>query len=120
MSKLELRRLDAADANFDAALGELIAFESAQDASIDAVVAGIVADVRARGDAALLEYTQRFDRMHAASVAELEVPQQVLRDAFDSLPADQRDALMQAAERVRRYHERQKAPGFAMKEPDGS
>src|SRR4051812_4773320 len=120
MSRLDIRRLDAADADFDAALGELIAFESAQDASIDAVVAGIVADVRARGDAALLEYTQRFDRMHAASVAELEVSKQALRDAFDSLPADQKDALTEAANRVRRYHERQKAPGFTMTDADGS
>ena len=120
MTSPAIRRLDAADANFDASLDALIAFESSQDAAVDAVVADIVADVRVRGDVALLEYTRRFDRIDAASVAALEIPLDTLRAAFDALPSDQRNALTEAANRVRRYHERQKAPGFTMTEADGT
>ena len=120
MASLELRRLDTADQTFDAGLEELIAFEAAQDAAVDKVVAEIVADVRVRGDAALLEYTRRFDRVEADSVAALEIRTDALRAAFDALPSDQRNALAEAANRVRRYHERQKAPGFTMTEADGT
>jgi len=120
MATLTLRRLDTAAPGFDAALGALVAFESAQDAAIDAAVAAIVADVRARGDAAVLEYTQRFDRLAVAEAAALEIPAAAMRAAFDGLPADQRAALVRAAERVRAYHERQKGQGFRVTEADGS
>ena len=120
MSTLTLRRLDTAAPGFDAALGALVAFESAQDAAIDAAVAAIVADVRARGDAAVLEYTQRFDRLAVADAAALEIPAAAMRAAFDGLPADQRTALTRAAERVRVFHERQKGQGFRVTEADGS
>ena len=120
VSTLTLRRLDTAAPGFDAALGALVAFESAQDAAIDAAVAGIVADVRARGDAAVLEYTQRFDRLAVADAAALEIPAAAMRAAFDGLPADQRTALTRAAERVRVFHERQKGQGFRVTEADGS
>ncbi len=117
---LTLRRLDSADPGFAPALDALISFESAQDAGIDAAVAAIIADVRARGDAAVLDYTQRFDRLAARSVAALEIPAAELRAAHDTLPAAQRDALTLAARRVRIYHERQKSPGFTLAEADGS
>ena len=120
MATLTLRRLDTTAPGFDAALGALVAFESAQDAAIDAAVAAIVADVRARGDAAVLEYTQRFDRLAVAEAAALEIPAAAMRAAFDGLPADQRAALVRAAERVRAYHERQKGQGFRVTEADGS
>ena len=71
--ELPLRLLDSTAPGFDAELGALIAFDAAQDPAIDAAVAAIVADVRARGDAALLEYTARFDRLAVDSVADLEV-----------------------------------------------
>ena len=70
---LALRRLDATAPGFDRELAALTAFESAQDAEVDATAARIVADVRARGDAALLEYTVEFDRVEASSVAALEI-----------------------------------------------
>ena len=120
MATLTLRRLDTAAPGFDAALGALVAFESAQDAAIDAAVAAIVADVRARGDAAVLEYTQRFDRLAVPAAAALEIPAAAMRAAFDGLPADQRAALTRAAERVRAFHERQKGQGFRVTEADGS
>ncbi|MFO1302835.1 MAG: histidinol dehydrogenase [Burkholderiales bacterium] len=117
---LQLRVLSASDAGFDAALEALIAFEAAQDPAIDTAVAAIVADVRARGDAALLEYTRRFDRLDAPSAQALEIPPSELAAACASLPPAQRDALEKAAARVRRYHERQKAGGFTMTDDDGS
>jgi histidinol dehydrogenase len=105
---LVLRRLDSAARGFDAELAALIAFEAAQDPAVDATVAAVVADVRARGDAALLEYTARFDRLPVPSVAALEITAAEMRHAFEALPADQRTALETAATRVRAYHERQK------------
>ncbi|MEO8751811.1 MAG: histidinol dehydrogenase [Casimicrobiaceae bacterium] len=120
MTPLSVRHLDTANPGFGDALGALIAFESAQDAEVDAVVAAIIHDVRARGDAAVLEYTERFDRLAAPTVAMLEIPQSAMREALASLPADQRDALTQAAARVRTYHERQKSGGWSFTEADGT
>ena len=117
---LMLRCLDSSAPGFDGELAGLIAFESAQDPAVDATVAAIIADVRARGDAALLEYTLRFDRVRAPSVAALEITAADMRDAFAALPADQRAALETAATRVRAYHERQKMTSWSYREPDGS
>ena len=118
--ELTLRRLDTTAAGFDAAFGRLIAFEAAQDPAVDAAVAAIVADVRARGDAAVLEYTARFDRVRASRAADLEVGADEMRAAFASLPPAQRDALAAAAARVRAYHERQKALSWSYREADGT
>jgi histidinol dehydrogenase len=117
---LALRRLATSAPDFDAALGALIAFEVAQDAGIDATVAAIVADVRARGDAALLDYTAKFDRLQRPSVAALEIAPAAMRAAFEALPAEQRIALETAAARIRAYHERQRMASWSYREPDGS
>ena len=117
---LNIRRFNTADANFEASLHELLAFETAQDDSIDTVVADILRDVKKRGDAAVLEYTQRFDRVDAQSMAELELPQSSLKAALESLPADQRQALQQAADRVRGYHEKQLMSSWTYTEADGT
>jgi histidinol dehydrogenase len=117
---LALRRLDSTATDFDARLGALIAFEAAQDPEIDATVAIIVADVRARGDPALLEYTAKFDRVHAPSVAALEISGADMRSALTEVPRDQRAALETAATRVRAYHERQKIRSWSYREADGS
>jgi histidinol dehydrogenase len=118
---MKLRRLATRDAGFDAALAALTRYEAAQDAQVEDTVRAIVAAVRARGDAALLEYTQRFDRVTAASVAELEVPRAALAAARDALPAAQAAALGEAAARVRRYHERQlTAPSWEFRDEDGN
>jgi histidinol dehydrogenase len=115
-----IRRLDTAAPGFDAEFATLIAFEAGQDPAIDATVAQIVADVRARGDAALLEYTRRFDRINAATVADLEITAAEMREAHAALPAAQRDALGVAAARIRAYHERQKGRDWSFTEPDGT
>ena len=100
-------RLDTTDADFEARFATRLHWSAETDADIETRVAQILADVRARGDAAVLEYTCRFDALQAASVAELELGASALRQAFDGLPAAQRDALQQAAARIRRYHEAQ-------------
>jgi len=117
---LELRELDAGAPGFDADLARLIAFEVAQDPAIDAAVAQIIADVRARGDAAVIEHTARLDRMQAGSMADLTLSPADMRAAHDVLPAQQRDALRNAAARVRAYHERQKTHDWRYTEPDGT
>jgi histidinol dehydrogenase len=117
---LSLRRLDTTAPGFDAEFDRLTAFEAAQDPAVDAAVAAIVADVRARGDAAVLEYTARFDRVRAERVADLEIPPAAMREAFEALPPAQREALAAAASRVRAYHERQKAASWSFREADGT
>ena len=117
---IQIKRLSSTDAGFNETLAKLLAFENAQDAQVDATVADILADIKKRGDEALLEYTRRFDHLNAASAAELELPQSRLQQALQSLPADQRNALEQAAQRVRAYHEKQVAQSWSYMEPDGT
>lgn len=107
MPPLNIARLDTTAADFETRFAALRHWSADTDAEIEGRVAGILADVRARGDAAVLEYTRRFDSLDADSVAALELPAAALKAAFDGLPAAQRDALTAAAARVRRYHERQ-------------
>ncbi len=107
MTAVKLCRLDSADAGFDAALQGLLHWSDETDAAIEQRVAAILADVRARGDAALLDYSARFDGVHAAAVAELEIGVAELRAALDQITPAQRDALQAAAGRVRDYHRRQ-------------
>ncbi|MEP7062651.1 MAG: histidinol dehydrogenase [Betaproteobacteria bacterium] len=119
-AKLAVRRLDTAFPGYDAALEELIAFEVAQDAGIDAAVATIVAAVRERGDAAVLQYTKRFDKLAAKSVAELEICADALRAAYESIGAAERDALTAAAARIRAFHEHQRAESWSFTDADGN
>ena len=104
---LALRLLDSTDAGFDAELGSLLAYSADADAAIEATVEAILADVRERGDAALLEYTARFDGLEFESVAELEIGRYELQAALDALPPAQRSALESAASRIRDFHQRQ-------------
>ncbi|MGL4605315.1 MAG: histidinol dehydrogenase [Iodobacter sp.] len=115
-----LRRLDSCSADFQSQLTALLAFETSQDPGVDSRVAAILDDVKARGDAAVLEYTQRFDGVQAQSMADLELTQAELKAAFERLPDQQRDALVAAAERVRKYHEHQKMASWQYTEADGT
>lgn len=117
---VNIKRYSTAEPDFDANLKRLLAFEGAQDQAVDDVVAGILADVKARGDAAVLEYTRRFDRLEAESAQQLELPQARLQQALDGLPAEQRQALQQAADRVRAYHEKQLIKSWSYTEADGT
>jgi histidinol dehydrogenase len=115
-----IRRLVSAEADFDAVLEKLLAFESAQDEQVDATVAAILADVKARGDAALLEYTRRFDRVEANDARDLEIGRSECERALAGLPSAQRSALEAAAERVRDYHERQRAQSWSYQDAHGN
>ena len=117
---LEMRRLSSAQPDFSAQLERLTAIESSQDESVERAVGEILAGVRRGGDAALLEYTERFDRLKAARVSDLELPGSALAEALAALGAEQRGALEQAAGRVRSYHERQVAHSWQYAEPDGT
>lgn len=117
---MNIRRLSTLDASFDQDLKALLAFETAQDDSIDSVVANILKDVKTRGDAAVLEYTNRFDKTNAANLAELELSKAELMAALESLPTAQRDALQAAADRVRSYHEKQVMQSWTYTEADGT
>jgi len=116
---LTVRRLDSAAPGFDGELSALIAFDAAQDPAVDAVVAKIVADVRLRGDAALLDYTAQFDRLQAPAVAALEIAAGELQVALAALPADERNALQAAAGRIRSFHERQKMASWTYRDETG-
>jgi histidinol dehydrogenase len=115
-----IRRLASDQPDFDARLQELLAFESTQDAAVESAVAGILADVKTRGDAALLDYTRRFDRVEAASVAALEVPATEARAALGRIPTKTRKALEAAAARVRTFHERQVTHSWSYREANGT
>jgi histidinol dehydrogenase len=116
----EIARLSTAQADFGERLAKLTAFDSALDDGVERTVAAILADVRARGDAAVLEYTERFDGVKVARVAELELPQRELERARSGLERGQREALEQAAARIRKYHERQRARSWQFTEADGT
>src|SRR5450830_1761695 len=117
---MNIKRLSTADAGFDQQLKDLLAFETAQDDQIDLVVANILRDVKTRGDAAVLEYTKKFDHLDVSGLSQLEIPKAELKAALDNLPPAQRDALKQAAERVRVYHEKQLMSSWSYTENDGT
>ena len=101
-------RLNTTASDFEAQFAARLHWSADTDHAIEQRVADILGDVKQRGDAAVLEYTARFDGLQAASMAELELTQADFKAAFDGLPAAQREALQSAARRVRSYHEAQK------------
>ena len=117
---LDLQRLNTADADFWPRLEALTAWEGVADEAITAIVREILAEVRQRGDDALLEYTYRFDRLDAACAANLEIPADRLQAALAALPSAQHVALIAAATRIRAYAERQKQESWTFIEADGT
>ncbi|MEO7886483.1 MAG: histidinol dehydrogenase [Polaromonas sp.] len=116
-------RLSTATATFDAEFKARLHWSADTDAAIEQRVADILADVQKRGDAAVLEYTARFDGLDVASMGQLELTQAELKAAFDAIPAAQRDALEAAARRVRSYHEAQKkasGESWSYRDEDGT
>jgi histidinol dehydrogenase len=112
--------LDAADPDFDAALARLTAVDGAPDRAIDAQVEAILDAVRERGDAALVDYTNRFDRVTVAGVAELEITPAQMQAALAGLAPEDRAALELAAQRIRRFHENGRAADWTITEADGT
>jgi histidinol dehydrogenase len=117
---INIRRLSTGEADFNEKLTALLAFETAQDDAVDEVVANILKDVKKRGDEAVLEYTNRFDRMDAKSITSLEISQNELQQALNLLPEAQKEALQTAADRVRNYHEKQIMESWHYREADGT
>ena len=122
---LLIRKLDSTQDGFRQKLDALLAFEASTDDAIEAAVTTILHDVKQRGDAAVLEYTNKFDRIPgggAAGMAQFDIGQAELDAALAGLPEAQRAALQTAAERIRVFHERQKQElqGFSYTEPDGT
>lgn len=115
-----IQRLDSQQDGFAAALDQLLAWESVSDQGVLQAVTDIVVAVRQRGDAALLEYTQRFDGLDLADATQLEVPPARLLAAYDGLPESQREALRLAADRIRQYHQRQRQDSWQYHEADGT
>ncbi|MCB1791061.1 MAG: histidinol dehydrogenase [Gammaproteobacteria bacterium] len=116
----DIRKLNTADSDFRTQLDALLAWESVSDTAVNDVVHDVITQIRARGDAALIDYTNRFDGWAAASAADLEIPLARLEQAWNTIPAAQRDALSHAADRVRGYAERQKMEGWTYTEADGT
>ncbi|AKH20903.1 histidinol dehydrogenase [Sedimenticola thiotaurini] len=116
----EIRQLATSDSDFQQQLDQLLAWESVSDDAVNTTVNDIIANIRQRGDAALLEYTNRFDGWNAKSAADLEVPLARLEQAWNTIPVAQQEALNHAAERVRVYHERQKGESWSYREEDGT
>ncbi len=117
---MNITRLSTKQSDFDAQLNMLLAFEETADEKLEATVAGILADVRKRGDAAVLEYTRKFDRLPLANAAAMELSRDELRIAFDGLPAEQRSALEAAARRVTDYHQKQVQASWSYTDADGT
>lgn len=120
MSQLSLRRLDAQNPGFNAELDALLAWESVSDAHVQQRVSGIIADIRQRGDAALLEFTARFDRFQVDDMQQLMLGADAIAAAFNRLPAEQQQALSVAAQRVESYHQHQLGKSWQYREDDGT
>ncbi len=116
----EITELDANQSDFEQRLGVLLAWESVSDHKVHGAVTDIIHNVRTRGDAALMEYTQKFDRLQVASAAELVVAPARLEQALEAIPTSQLKALEMAAHRIRAYHKHQKQDSWQYTEADGT
>jgi histidinol dehydrogenase len=117
---IEITQLKTRDADFLSRLDELLAWEQSTDSQVVTTVTGILEDVRTRGDAALLEYTRKFDRLDVVSAAELELTADELQDALKAIDSSHREALEAAVARVRAYAEHQKMESWSYTEDDGT
>jgi histidinol dehydrogenase len=117
---MKLRRLASTEPGFDAALERLTRFDAAEDEKVIETVRTIIADVRARRDAAVIDYARRFDRSTAKAVADLSLSLDEARAALAELPAEQRQALHSAHDRIRAFHERQLQSSWDYREADGT
>lgn len=115
-----MSRLSTSDADFSRQLDTLLDWEGVSDKAVQARVEEILASVKQQGDAAVIEATNRFDRLSVSSMDELVLTAEQLKQAFDHLPAEQREALSVAAERIKQYHERQKPNSWQYEEANGT
>ena len=116
----KITRLNASQSDFDSALAKLLAWDDSVDHQVNESVRHILHEVKTRGDAAVMEFTEKFDRLKVSSMAELEISQDRLQAALDKIPQDQREGLEKAAERIRDYHERQNQQSWQYEDEDGT
>ena len=116
----EIQQLSTADNNFRKQLDDLLAWNQVSDDAISETVNEIISDIRARGDAALLEYTSRLDNWQVTRASDLEIPRSRLEQAWQQTPEEQQRALMHAADRIQAYAEMQKADSWSFSEADGT
>ncbi len=119
MSKLELTRLNANDDGFEQQLENMLSWESVSDATMQQVVADVIADVRQHGDIALMKYSEKFDRFAVQSMAELTLTADAIEAAFHRLPTEKQEALTLSAQRVASYHEKQVAQSWQYQDESG-
>ena len=115
-----MKRLDANQPNFDEALDQLLSFEETQDKQVEQVVRDIIQAVRSQGDEAVLNYTNRFDRRQLTVASELSLSKDAMKKAYETISAEQREALEFAAERVRVYHQHQKQASWQYMDETGA
>jgi len=115
-----ITRLNTTQGDFDSALAKLLAWDDSVDHQVNESVRHILHEVKTRGDAAVLEFTEKFDRLTVGSMAELEIGQDRLQAALVKIPQDQREGLEKAAERIRDYHERQNQKSWQYQDEDGT
>jgi len=115
-----ITKLDSTQDDFIKRLDSLLAWESVSDAAINTSVLNIIDKVRTKGDEALVEFSQQFDRVSAKSMGELTINPDRLKQAFDNLPIAQQEALKTASTRIRAYHERQVLQSWRYTEPNGT
>ena len=117
---ITLHSIQSTSQDFWSRLDDRLTVSPGSDRELDQLVSSIIADVQARGDEALLEYTNRLDRRELASAADLEIPREALQQALESIDSDTREALQSAADRVRKYHERQLLESWSYHDDDGT
>ena len=115
-----INKFSTLDNDFDSELDSLIAWDSSIDEEISNSVKKIINDVRRNGDSSVLDYTQQFDSIMAKSISELTMPKERLKQAFDNLEKEQKDALSIAAERIKSYHQNQVQESWNYSEDDGT
>ncbi|OMH30352.1 histidinol dehydrogenase [Motiliproteus sp. MSK22-1] len=119
-NQLNVTRLKYSDPDFDLKLDRLLAWESVSDGAVNNVVTEILQNVKKRGDEAVVDYSNRFDRLDVSSISELELGKEKLQQALDLISEDERNALDTAVQRVRDYHRHQKQDSWQYTEPDGT
>lgn len=117
---LTIKQLNYTDTDFQIELEKVLAWDSISDPAVQETVNAILADVRSRGDVAVLEWTNKLDHLQADSIQALEISKEELQASLKQVPKDQIDALHKAADRIRRYHEKQKQDSWEYSDPDGS
>jgi len=117
---VSIKRLNALNSDFDSSLAKLLAWDDSVDHQVNESVRHILHEVKTRGDQAVLEFTEKFDRLKVGSVTELEMSQDRLQQALEVIPQDQRVALEKAAERIRDYHERQNQKSWQYEDENGT